>query len=261
MKKATYHLIIAVGLSSALFSCIKKEDTLPDTRYSVVPTTNAFIKFNHFSPDAPQLNFVVNGAKGTAAAPTTAGAEQGMIFPNIFPSNMAYFTAPSGSLKIDATTISSSTTPGTVIATTTHNFGANKFYSYFLSDSVSKISTTIVEDDPSVPDVTKTYIRLANFVSNGTSVNIEIVKTSAGTPFSKIYPNVPYKSVTTFEPLNPSPETYRVFLRHPTTNAKLDSISAFTPVAMRKYTIYARGVLGLTGTNAKRPIISQYANF
>lgn len=260
MKKVLYQSIFVMGLGIGLVACIK-EDSLP-TRYTAVPDTNTFIKFHSFSPDAPQINYMVNGSKTTAVAPTAANAEQGMIFPNIYPANVGYVTAASGSLKIDATVPSTSTvTPGAVIATTTQNFAANKYYSFFMADSVSKISTTVVEDDPTVADVTKAYFRLANFVSNGSSVKVEILKTSSGTPFSKTYPAVAFKSVSAFEELEASPATYKIYLRHPTTDAKLDSIAAFTPSATKKYTIYTRGVLGLTGTNAKRPIISQYANF
>jgi hypothetical protein len=260
MKKVFYQSIFVMGLGIGIFSCIK-EDSLP-TRYTAVPETNTFIRFHAFSPDAPQINYLINGSKATAVSPTTDNKEQGMIFPSAYPATVGYVTAASGSLKIDATVPSTSTvTPGVVIATTTQNFAANKYYSYFMADSLSKITTTVVEDDPALADVTKAYFRLANFVSNGSSVKIEILKTSTGTPYSKTYPAVAFKSVTAFEELEASPAIYKIYLRHPTTDAKLDSISAFTPSATKKYTIYTRGVLGLTGTNTKRPIISQYANF
>jgi hypothetical protein len=87
-------------------------------------------------------------------------------------------------------------------------------------------------------------------------------KTSSGTPYSQVWPNVPFKSVSAFEPLEAgSGQVYKIYLRDPNTDAKLDSISAFTPGKTKKYTIYTRGVLGLPVSNSKRPIITSYTNF
>jgi hypothetical protein len=129
-------------------------------------------------------------------------------------------------------------------------------------DSLSKIASVVVEDDPSVPNPTTSYFRLANFVSNSPSIKIEFVKTSSGTPFTLNFPNVAYKSISTFDTLSAgSGQVYKIYLKNPATDAKLDSISAFTPSQSKKYTIYARGVMGLPVSNTKRPIITNYVNF
>lgn len=215
------------------------------------------------SPDAPQVNFFANNAKVTAVAPNSSGAELGLVYPAFSPGTAAYTSITPGSNKIEAKVPASSTVmPGAVLISTTQNFDSKKYYTYVVLDSLSKLSTVVVEDDPSIPDPTKAYFRLANFVSNSAAVKIEIVKVSAGTPFSKVYPSVSFKSISAFETLEGgNGEIYKVYLRNPTTDAKLDSISAFTPSNNKKYTIYTRGVFGLTGTNAKRPIISNYVNF
>lgn len=119
-----------------------------------------------------------------------------------------------------------------------------------------------MEDDPTVADATKAYIRVANFISNS-PVKVEVVKTSTGNTFSATYNNLAFKSVSNFNSLGAGAgQTYRVYLRNPATDAKLDSISAFVPTNTKKYTIYARGVMGQTGsTNTRRPIITNYINF
>ena len=242
-------------------SCDKQE-SIP-TRFKPTSENNANVKILLLSPDAPGVNIFANGSKITGAPASTTGNVSGFVFPTIYPGSVGYISLAPGSVKLEAKVPdSSSVMPGAVIATTTETLVPKKFYTYVLMDSMKKISTVLIEDDPTVPDPTKAYIRVGNFVSNSSSVNIEILKTSTGTPFSKVYPNVPFKSVTAFEAFEGGRgEVYRVFLRHPTTNAKLDSITSFTPVNTKKYTIYGRGVMGLTGTNTRRPIITFYTNF
>ncbi|MEO6732702.1 MAG: DUF4397 domain-containing protein [Ferruginibacter sp.] len=259
MKKSIYSLIITVTLG---ISGCDKIDSIP-TRFTPIPATNTNVKFLMLSPDAPQVNFFANGAKISSIAPSATNAVLGFVFPSVYPTAVGYATIPSGSIKVDTKVPDSSVvTPGAIILSTTQSFNPLKFYTYAIVDSLSKISTVVVEDDPTVADPTKAYIRLANFVSNNPSVKIEIVKTSTGTAFSKIYPAVAFKSVSAFETLEAgSGEVYRIFLRNPSTDVKLDSIAAFTPTNTKKYSIYARGVFGLPLTNAKRPIITNFTNF
>ena len=260
MKKSIYGLMIiaVVGISGC-----NKIDSIP-TRFTPIPATNSNVKFLMLSPNAPQINFFANAAKISAVAANTTGVVQGFIFPSLYPVAVGYATVPSGSLKVEAKVPDSSLiTPGAVVLSTTQNFEAKKFYTFALVDSLNKISAVVVEDDPTVTDPAKAYFRLANFVSNNPTLKIEIVKTSTGTPFSKIYPNVAFKSVSAFEELEAGTgQVYRIFLRNPTTDAKLDSITAFTPINTKKYTVFTRGVFGQTGTtNTRRPIITNFTNF
>lgn len=248
-------------ISFAVASC-EQEDTIPE-RFTPNNPTNSNVKFLMMAPDAPEVNFFVNGIKSSAVSPTSTGIVKGMVFPSLFPSTIGYTTVPGGSVTIDAkVTDSSAVTPGAVLLSSPQTLDPNKFYTYVLMDSVHKITSALLEDDPSVPDPTKAYYRLANFVSNGNTAIFEVARV---TGFSYPYPvirtlDLNFKTATAFDTLSGG-VTYRFYLRHPTTNAKLDSISNFTPTPTKKYTIYGRGVLGLTGTNAKRPIITNYVNF
>lgn len=252
-------IIIIAGL--ALAAC-GKTDSLP-TRFTPIPTTNTNVKFLNMSPDAPAINFYAGGSKATAVVPNTAGVVQGMGFPTIYPAVIGYASIGSGAQKIDARVPDSATTmAGQNIHTSTPTFVAGKFYTYTLVDSLSKLSAVVVEDDPTVADASKAYIRVANFIPNG-NVHIEVVKTSSGNVFNAAYNNVSFKTISNFDSLGAGAgQTYRVYLRNSTNNAKLDSISAFVPSNTKKYTIYARGVLGQTGSsNTRRPIITNYINF
>jgi hypothetical protein len=213
------------------------------------------------SPDAPQFNFFVNDRKATAIAPSATGVVFGLSYPAIFPATIGYATIPSGSVKVDAKVTDSSTVmPGALLKSTTENFAANRFYTYAIFDSVNRIQTVMVEDDPSLPDPSKAYFRLANFIGNGT-IRVEMTKTNTSPgQVLRNYPDLTTKTVTSFDSLTAGGATYKVMLYN-ASNVKLDSINAFTPTATKKYTIYARGVMGLTGTNTRRPIITNYINF
>ena len=244
-----------------IIGCDKK-DSLP-IRFTPIPASNTNVKFLMMSPDAPSVNFIANGQKSSSVTPTSTNVVLGMLFPAIYPATIGYATIPSGAIKIEAKVPDSSTVmPGQVVLTNTPTFVANKFYTFAMVDSLSKLSAVVVEDDPTVADPSKAYFRVANFISNS-PVKIEIVKTSTGNPFTATFTNYAFKNVSTYDSLGAGAgQTYRVFLRHPTTDVKLDSISAFVPTNTKKYTIYCRGVMGQTGsTNTRRPIITNYINF
>lgn len=258
MKKIYYGIFFFAILAT---SC-EKEDSIP-TRFTPNPSGNTNVKFLMLSPDAPQVNIFANGVKATAVNPTTAGVVQGMIFPSVFPNIVGYTTFAAGTSTVVTKVIDSLPAPlgGQTLLTTNETFDAGKFYTYVVLDSVHKMTSVKVEDDLSVPNPAVPYIRFANFTSNSPNMKIEVRKTTGSTyPFTVLSTNIiPFKTVTPFAEYE-AETTYRIYLLNPTTNAKLDSISAFAPTAGRKYTIYTRGVFGLTGTNTKRPIITSYTN-
>lgn len=258
MKKISFSIVF---ITLVLFYACDKEDTLP-IRFTPIPGSNVSVKFYHISPDAPNVNIFVNGIKSTSIAPNASNVVQGIAFGQLYPATTAYTTLPSGSLQFQAKVPDSSAiTPGAIISTTTENLQAGKFYTYVLVDSLSKLSTVVVEDDPNIALANKAYFRIANFIPNG-AVKVEIVKTSTGFTYSNTFDNVPFKAVQSYDTLSAGAgEVYRIFLRNPATNAKLDSITAFTPAASKKYTFYCRGVFGQTGTSAKRPLIFSTINF
>jgi hypothetical protein len=264
MKKVIFSSIIISALG--LLGC-EKESTLID-KFTPIGDNNTNVKFLQMSPDVPQVNFFTNDTKATSVAPSATNVVFGMSFPSIYPNLIGYASVPAGSIKVDVKVPdSSSVLPGTLILSNTQTLAANKYYTYALVDSMKRISSVLVEDDPSVPDPTVSYFRLANFVVSS-PVKIEFIKTSTGPgATSKVYSSVGYKSVSAFDTLTASGAIYKILLRNPTTDARLDSISAFTPIATKKYTIYCRGILQqppllpLPVTDPKRPIITSFTNF
>ncbi len=258
MKKIIFVLPV---LFLVLQAC-KKTATIPD-RFTPTDVSKANLKILNLSPDAPLYNIIMNGQKVTASTPTITNAEQGLGFGGIYPGTIAYASVPSGAAKLEATVIDSSIVmPKAVLLTSNVNLEAGKFYTLVVNDSINKITTTLIPDDPTVGDTSKAYFRVGNFVSSTPAIKIEFATIPNTPAFNRTYATVPYKEMKAFELLEvPVGISYRVFLKNSVTDEKLDSITTFLPVKTKKYTFYTRGVFGQTGTSTRRPLIFVYTNF
>ncbi len=73
---------------------------------------------------------------------TLTGATKvlGLTYPSLYPATIGYATLPPGSLKIEAKVTDSSTVmPGAILFTATQAFAANKFYTFALVDTFTKV--------------------------------------------------------------------------------------------------------------------------
>lgn len=256
MKKILLFITLAVPI---FFIACDKELSIPE-RFTPIGEGNTNIKFLNLSPGSPQLNFYLNGTKTSAFNPTSAGAEVGMAYNGFYPATIGYTTTPAGSIKLEAIVTPTSTVmPGATLISTTQTFAANKFYTVALVDTFTQAKIVVLEDDPSVADMTKAYYRVANFLATK-PVKVEVVRTSTGDPFSKVYNNIAPQTAIPFDPMDAgSGQVYKIYLRDVNTDAKLDSVSNFAPSLTKKYTFYVRGGQATTGTT--RPIISYYTTF
>ena len=221
--------------------------------------SGASIKAMHLSPDAPAANLMVDDIKTVGVLSSTA-IESGLVFGNIFPSlSGGYAFVPAGTHTVSAKVPGSSAVlPGQTITSKSVNLEQGKFYTVALVDSLSKLEAVIIEDNLNIPDTSKSYFRIANFMMKGTA-DVEITSsTIPGYSFQKN--GIAYKAASNFDTL--SAGTYKILLRANGSSTRLDSITAFAPANGRKYTLYTRGVVGQTGsTNTKRPLIFQMTNY
>ncbi len=231
-----------------------------------VGQTGAAIKLMHLSPDAPSFNLFIDTGKVTAtSANTITGKDTGIVFGVVIPTlSGGYAYIPSGTHNVVARVpLSSPVFSNQTILSKSYTFTEGKFYTIALVDSLTssqnRLDVVIVEDDLSIPDTSKSYFRLANFMLGGTA-DVEFIPTST-TAYSFMKNGIPYKTVTNFDTLTPA-ASYKILLRANGTSARLDSIGTFTPAKGRKYTLYTRGVvLPVPNTNTKRALIFQITNF
>jgi Domain of unknown function (DUF4397) len=252
MKALKYGLILLAIYFTV--SCEKK-DTIPN-RSTIIPENSAFIKAMHMSPDAPVFNVLADTIRVAAVLESAANVQTGLGFGSVVPSTSdGYGILSGGSYAVKGVVPStSSTLPGQTIFNKTANLASGKYYTLAVVDSLSRLDPIIVEDNLNIPDTSKAYFRIANFIPNA-SIDVEFVGTTGGYNFSKN--GISFKSIGAFDTLTSA--TYKIYLRANGATAKLDSISAFAPAKGRKYTLYARGVNGQTSAT-KKPLIFQLTN-
>lgn len=246
------NLWIAALAGLGLLAACEKNDAL--SRRGQVQT-GAGLKFLHMSPDAPVVNVLADTMKVISSAPIAGGAESGIAFGTIAPGLAGGYALVSPGARMISFQVpaSSATMGGQTLASQQATLELGKFYSVALVNFAATPEAVIVEDDLSIPDTSKAYVRIANFLP-GAKANVEFQFTSGaslGTRFTR--DSLAFKSVSNFEPI--APETYKILLRANSSAARLDSITAFTPLKGRKYTLYTRGQIG--GTSTKRPLIFQ----
>lgn len=237
------NLSIAAIATLVMIAACKKEASLPD-RFTPIPASNTNVKFLNLSPGAASVNFIVNGAKISATNPSGTGAlvVTGMAYPSAYPNIFGYTTFASGNQKIDVKVPdSAAVNPGATLLSTNQTFAAGKFYSVAMVDTVIQPKVVVVEDDPSIPDPTKSYLRIANFIADS-AVNVTVTKTNTGYAYTKTYPSIAPQTVLAFDSLGAG-QTFSIVFRRVSNNATIATLTGFAPLASKKYTILGAGML------------------
>ncbi len=217
--------ILAVTTLVVLNSC-KDDETPPPP----AGTDKAKVLITHASPNAPNVDLFVNGgsiATGVAFLANTGYKE---------------VNAGATNIKVNAT----GTTTSAINADVT--LVANKNYSVFAIDSLSKIKAAVVTDDLTAPAAGKAHVRFFHFSPNAPSVDIK-----TGTGASLFAARTFNDQATTtanqaFTPVDTGTITIQVFPAGGTTSVL--SIPNVSLSGGKIYTIYARGFLGGTGAQA-----------
>lgn len=267
MKKL-YIGLAALLLSAALFSCKKNGIQVIDQPINLAD--NAQIKYFNFSVGSPAVNFYANDTKVTGTLSTT-GVEGATAFAGVYPQT-GYSAIAGGSYVFKAQIAASATTDANLAISTTQSTSLTnaKFYTLFLSgiySTANKMAESFVlEDVLPAYNITSTYVRLVNTISNAPQAFDLYVKntTIPNSTEMKIASNIAYKSGSAFVSV---PEgNYELYVRYPssaTTNViSRNGSSVVNMVGGKVYTLVARGDISLpvTGTAAARPQIDFTAN-
>ncbi|MEO8795383.1 MAG: DUF4397 domain-containing protein, partial [Daejeonella sp.] len=146
MKKIYKVLGLTLISASVIFTSCKKDGVVDRGGIS----QGGKVKFVHASPDAPQFNFYVNGTKITAGLASSTGVEQGMAYSATgLPTSFGYSNFEPGALVFKSLVAPSSTTvaAGTELFTTNLSVEADKYYSLFAMDSLSRITPVVFTDN------------------------------------------------------------------------------------------------------------------
>jgi hypothetical protein len=227
MKKITLTAFTLATVFASVFVSCKK-----DTKDEPTPTpaeTFAKVLVTHASPNAPGVDILVDNTKVNPTALT-------------YPNSTAYLQVKSGTrnVKVNATGTSTSVINANV------PFAENKNYSLFAIDSLSKISALLVEDDLTAPAAGKAHVRFIHLSPGAPAVDVAV------TGGAVVFGNTSFKGGTAFKPLDAG--SYNLEVRvagtTPPTTAAVLLLPNITLTAGKIYTVFAKGFLTGTGTQA-----------
>ncbi|PKK35436.1 hypothetical protein BWI96_17155 [Siphonobacter sp. SORGH_AS_0500] len=242
--KSIVKSFITVLLAAAVVACGNESDPLA----SLKPATGARLRFYHAAPDAPGLALYLNNKafSGVNTVPTT---------PDPLPAAVTYFSAfpvrnyaavepGTATLKINAAKMTTAEEAALWGANLTLEDG--KYYSVFAAGNASAYEVISVEDNRTVADAGKAYVRVANLVVNSPAGGYEVAING------KVITTVSaYKSITNFIAIDPvafNSAAQTITAKNGSVTLTSASADRIQPYAGRFYTIILRGVAGDTKT-------------
>lgn len=195
-----------------------------DTAVSPAPTGTAKVMVVHASPDAPAVDLLVNN---TVVA-------SGLSFPN----NTDYLTVSAGTQNVKVRVAGTTST----VIDANLPVTANTNYSVFAADSVSRLTPVVVTDDLTSPATGKAHVRFVHLSPDAPAVDVALQGGAV------VFGNKAFKESTQFTPLDAG--TYNLEVRLAGTTTVVLPLPNITLQAGKIYTVFARGFVGGTGTQA-----------
>ena len=213
--------LFLVGIFTlSLSGCLDKDNEAPE------PQPRSFVSFYHGSPDAPDLDILINTQRIFNSALRYSDYTNYVAFnPGSF--RVKFTPVNSISAKID----------------TALTFQEDKVYSVFAVDSLNKIDVLVVQDSLVSPTAGKTRVRFIHLSPDAPAVDMATTGSSGTTLFS----NVAFKGVTEFQDIAAGTLSFQV--KGTGSSNVLKSVSNINLSAGRIYTIVFRGFV--TGTSTK----------
>jgi hypothetical protein len=216
------YTLIAVALVAALGASGCSED---DDKNPVAPALSASVMTIHASPDAPEVDLLVDNAIAKTAL--------------AYPANTGYLSVTAGSHNIKVNVTGTSDT----VINTDLSLTGGMSYSVFAVDSVAVISALVLTDDLTAPAAGKAHVRFVHLSPNAPAVDIAL---QGGGPV--VFGNKAFKEYTAFTPLDAG--TYDLEVRLAGTTDVVLPLSGITLQAGKIYTVFAKGFVGATGAQA-----------
>lgn len=214
--------IVALAMIPLAFTISSCDDDDDDNNPSPTPTYSRLM-VTHASPDAPGVDLLVDNAKLNTAALE-------------FLQSTPYISAVSGNRNVKVNVAGTSTT----VINADLPLAANKNYSVFAIDSVSKISALVIEDNLASPASGKAHIRFIHLSPNAPAVDVAL---DGG---AVVFGDYTFKEYSSFTPLDAGP--YDLEVRVAGTSTVALDLDPITLQAGKIYTVWAKGFLGGSGT-------------
>jgi len=227
MKKSLFLILVSAVALSFATGCSE------DSASSPSPMPPARVLVVHASPNAPGVDLLVDNQKVNQQ-------------PLTFPQNTGYLSVNAGTRNVKVNVAGTTTT----VINANLPLEANRNYSVFAIDSVSKISALVTIDDLTAPAAGKAHVRFIHLSPNAPAVDVSVVGQAAG---QGLFTNRTFNKTITaaqqaFTPVDAGTVNLEVRVAGTTTvalnlpNVRLD--------AGKIYTVFAKGFLGGEGAQA-----------
>jgi hypothetical protein len=221
MKKTIGKLLGLLAVSAVFVACDKDDDD---------NASKSQVMVVHASPNAPNVDVRINNS---------------IALTNVaYPTNSSYTQLNSGSTNIKV----SPTGTTTYVIDATVNLEANKNYSVFAIDSVSKIKAAVVTDDLTAPAAGKAHVRFFHFSANAPAVDIAVTGGSVLFGNRSFNDQATNTALSNFTAVNAG--AYNLEVRAAGTNTVVLSLPNINLAAGKIYTVFAKGFVGGTGVQA-----------
>jgi hypothetical protein len=211
--------VLAVLAVALVTGCNNDDSTNP-----TAPTPQARVMAVHASPDAPAVDLLVDGA--------VAGS--GLAFPN----NTGYLTINAGTHNVKVNVSGTSTT--VINADVPVSAGGN--YTVFATGPVASIGALVVADDLTTPATGKAHVRFVHLSPDAPAVDVAVT----GGPV--LFANKAFQEHTAFTPVDAG--TYNLEVRPAGSASVVLSLPGITLQAGKIYTVFAKGFLSSSGSQA-----------
>lgn len=206
-------LLMCAVMSFGLTGCLDNDaDDAP------APTPVAYISFYHGSPDAPDLNVLVDEEKINNQAFKYSNAS-------------SYLSLTTGNHEIAFTPVTGSD----AIVDTTINFKEDKVYSLYTVNTLQDIGMLVVQDSLVTPGTGKAAVRLINLSPDAPAVDVTI----AGGAATPEFMNLGFKGNTQFVQVTDGTHSFQV--KEAGTENVLVAATSLTLEPGRSYTLIVRG--------------------
>jgi hypothetical protein len=217
-KNAILFLTITIFAVFSFTACSDDDPVTPD------PTPKAKVMVVHASPDAPGVDLLVDNV--------VAGSN--LTFPN----NTGYLEVEAGVRNVKVNVTGTSTT----VIGADLTIVANTAYSAFAVNTVVNLEPLIFVDNLTTPASGKAHVRFIHLSPDAPAVDITL------TDGTVVFSNVAFKGSVDFTPLDGG--TYPLQVRVAGTTTVALELGNITLQAGKIYTVFARGLLSGTGTQA-----------
>lgn len=220
MKNGFLKALGLLMLCAPFVACEDDDDDLPQ---------QAQVMVVHASPNAPNVDVRVNNA---------------VVLNNVaYPTNSAYLGVNAGAANFKI----SPTGTTTYVIDANVDLQADKAYSVFAIDSVSKIKAAVVSDNLATPASGKAHVRFFHFSPNAPAVDIAVANGPVVFSNRSFNDQATNASRADFTPLDAG--TYNLQVRLAGTNTTVLNLPGVTLTAGKIYTVFAKGFVG--GTEAR----------